>query len=189
MQNYILLIGIVFFTIFKSYSQNNISKMSISENFNDCIKINRSDGVEPDFLNKITDYNNLLIQKLQSDSVILNGKLESIAELEKMMNIIFNQDSSFAADMKFAILAYCGEVIRREVNGEWDLLLVKDEIGERYFPVIKFNDTEYDFYGHIEDYFLKQKESRRSLYTIINSIVKPVHLPVEKMNSWFFPRL
>jgi hypothetical protein len=148
------------------------------------------EGVEKDFDEKIEDYKVILFDYLNIDTLSMCSDTEYLDKIHFSLfdianNNLLNVDAK--KQLLKGLLAYFGDIIKKEKTGKWKLYLTKDG---RYFPQIISNiDKTYDFFGYLDNYINEIPNSNLNLNQIMNIILSNFQISTEPFSDWFFPPL
>jgi hypothetical protein len=137
-------------------------------------------GYSPDFVTQLPRHLAYLRDSLGVTSDVLDLSLVSLKYVDALCTEQKRVSRPFPQALEESIIAYCGEVLRSQVGGEWFYYVVPADArsGERYFPAIQgAAGIEIDFFGIV------QKELERPsgcyLSTYLPVCLSPP-LPVQK---------
>lgn len=113
--------------------------MSTSIQHADGSKSIRADGCAPDFLAHLATHRACLARLVASEAPFLDGSWESIKRLDEVLAEHKQAPCLIPRAMIEGTIAYCGEVLRTSMGGEWVLLTCPADAwgGPRYFPRIR----------------------------------------------------
>lgn len=143
----------------------------------------RSNGYGADFVVHLATHLAYLHLALTPNTSFLDQSLDSLKRLDEVLTARKKESQPFPDALIISTVAYCGEVLRKQVEGEWFLYVCPtDEYGsERYFPAIQnAAGVELEFCGLIEREF--ERATNFHLYSKIFGLTLPA-LPVQKWEN------
>lgn len=141
----------------------------------------RSNGYSLDFVAHIAAHLTYLTHTLAPASSLLDLSMESVARLDELLTHRKKESPSLPDELIISTVAYCGEVLRTQVGGEWFLYVSPADKygGERYFPAIQSAEGK-----HIEFYGIVEREFERSTSFRLHSHLYVLLLPEIPVQQW-----
>lgn len=176
---------LVAFGLYFAMSYQPISSMVDNPSAEDTIVF---PGCGPNFLNELESSLTFIASKSGGmiDKKSLDYSLDSIKLIDAAINQNKHNQLPFDPQLHCAYVAYIGEVIRRKINGRWELYHVQDEHGNRHFPIlINREGKRIEVYGRVEKNMSSIEES--SLASYVAHIDKPFVIKAEKAPLPIFP--
>jgi hypothetical protein len=143
----------------------------------------RSNGYGSDFVAHLATHLAYLSFVLTPNTSLLDQSLASIKQLDELLTARKKELQSLPDALVVSTVAYCGEVLRKQVEGKWFLYVcpADDYGGERYFPAIQSAvGAELEFCGLIEREF--ERATNFHLYSRVRGLTLPA-LPVHKWEN------
>lgn len=143
----------------------------------------RSNGYSLDFVAHIAAHLTYLTHTLAPATSFLDLSMESIERLDELLTHRKKEFPSLPNELIISTVAYCGEVLRTQVGGEWFLYVSPADKygGERYFPAIQSAEGEHiEFAGFVESEF--ERSTEFSLYSYLLYLTLP-KIPVQEWES------
>lgn len=145
-------------------------------------------GCSQNFLAEIDNTRDIIVSKSNGmiDKYALDYTIDSVKLIDTVINEGKRKETPYDPQVHCAYVAYIGEIIRRKLNGKWELHHVLDKAGDRYFPVIIMEEKKkIEVYGVIEKHISRLEASNLAKY--VTQIDKPFNLKVEKVPTPLFP--
>lgn len=143
----------------------------------------RSNGYNLDFVAHIAAHLAYLTQALAPDTSFLDLSLESVKRLDELLTNRKKESLSLPDALIISTVAYCGEVLRTQLGGEWFFYVcpADNRGGERYFPAIQsIEGKDIEFTGIVETEF--ERSTKFRLHSRLLLLTLP-ELPVQKWES------
>jgi hypothetical protein len=143
----------------------------------------RSNGYGFDFVANMAAHLAYLTGELTSDTSLLDQNLDSLKRLDELLTKRQKEVQCLPDDLVISTVAYCGEVLRKQVGGQWFLYVCPaDTYGdERYFPAIQSAvGNEIEFVGIVEREF--ERSTTFHLHSKILRLTR-LTLPVQQWKN------
>ena len=141
----------------------------------------RPNGYSLDFVSHIAAHLTYLTHTLAPATSFLDLSMESIERLDELLTQRKKESLSLPDELIISTVAYCGEVLRTQVGGEWFLYVSPADKygGERYFPAIQSAEgKQIDFYGIVQMEF--QRSTSFRLHSRLYVLLLLSEIPVQK---------
>ena len=143
----------------------------------------RSNGYSPDFVTHLATHLAYLTRTIAPDTSFLDLSLESVKRLDELLTHRKKESSSLPDALIISTVAYCGEVLRTQLGGEWFFYVCPADKhgGERYFPAIQSAEgNDIEFVGIVENEF--ERSTKFRLHSRLFALTLPP-IPVQQWES------
>jgi hypothetical protein len=151
------------------------------------------EGCEPSFLEKLPTHLTFISGFFQSRGLSLDNTLEQLKEVERFIAANRENLELHTAAFFQGLVAYCGELIRINTPGTWQLQVSKVNANhekEQYFPIIADETGRHcPFSGEVEFQLLhllnpdlRMDKMRGLYYTIALARMEIPRLPIDTQN-------
>jgi hypothetical protein len=147
----------------------------------------RSNGYSLDFVAHLAAHLAYLRHTLAPATSFLDLSMESVARLDVLLTYRQKEATSLPDELIRSTVAYCGEVLRTQLGGEWFFYVSPADKygGERYFPAIQSAEGKHiEFYGFVEREFERFREFGRFTEFSLYSSILFLTLPKILVQEW-----